>query len=52
MIEVWKINMIGLYLYNDRDEKWGLYINMMQKMTLPLIFNDRDEEHKYDGDFT
>ena len=21
MIEMWKINMMGLYLYNDRDEK-------------------------------
>ena len=29
MKEMWKINMIGLYLYNDRDEN-----------------------HKYDGDST
>ena len=45
MIEVWKIIMIGLYLYNDSNEKHkhdgGLY-----------LYNDRDEEHKYDGDFT
>ena len=58
MIEMRNINMMGLYLYNDRDEEHKYdgdftfimiemrNINMMGGL---YLYNDRDKEHKYDG---
>ena len=49
--------MMGLYLYNDRDEKHKydgdftfIMIEMRNINMMGLyLYNDRDEEHKYDG---
>ena len=37
--------MMGLYLYNDRDEKHKYDGDL-------YLYNDKYEKHKYDGDFT
>ena len=57
MIEMWNINMMGLYLYNDRDEEHKydgdftfIMIEMRNINMMGLyLYNDRDVENKYDG---